>query len=92
VFVGLGLVLSIVAGGAAFFLASQDSTKAAEVPMKTVVVATQQIDARTIIASDMLVERSVPDDPTVEQAVVSVSTYSSRHRSMSLCRTPKGSS
>jgi Flp pilus assembly protein CpaB len=70
VFVALGLVLSLVAGGAAFFLASQGSTKAAEVPMKTVVVATQQIDARTIIASDMLVERSVPDDPTVEQAVV----------------------
>ncbi len=38
--------------------------------MKTIIGATQQIGARTIIASDMLVERSVPDDPTVEQAVV----------------------
>jgi len=70
VFVALGLVLSIMAGGAAFYLASQGSTNAAEVPMKTIIVATQQIGARTIIASDMLVERSVPDDPTVEQAVV----------------------
>ncbi len=59
-----------MAGGAAFYLASQGSTKAAEVPMKTIIGATQQIGARTIIASDMLVERSVPDDPTVEQAVV----------------------
>ncbi|MDQ3493452.1 MAG: hypothetical protein M3452_09375 [Chloroflexota bacterium] len=69
VFVTLGLVLSIMAGGAAFFLASQGSTKAVEVPTKTVLVATQQIPARTILAADMLVERAVPDDPTIAQAM-----------------------
>lgn len=70
VFVALGLVLSIMAGGAAFYLSSQGSTKAAEVPMKTVVVAAQQIPARTVIDGGMLTERSIADDATLAQAVV----------------------
>lgn len=69
VFLVLGMVLALAAGGAAFYLSSQGTTKAAEVPMKTIIVAAQQIPSRTIIDSGMLAERSVPDDPTVTQAV-----------------------
>jgi len=40
------------------------------VPMKTVIVAAREIPSRSVIEAGMLVERSVPEDPTVEQAVV----------------------
>ncbi len=70
VFLVLGMVLALAAGGAAFYLSSQGTTKAAEVPMKTVIVATQQIPSRSIIDAGMIAERSVPDDASLEQAVV----------------------
>lgn len=70
IFLVLGVVLALAAGSAAFYLSSQGTTKAAEVPMRTVIVAAREIPSRSIIDSGMLAERAVPDDPTVEQAVV----------------------
>ncbi|MBA3307539.1 MAG: hypothetical protein H0T04_02510 [Chloroflexi bacterium] len=70
VFLVLGVVLALAAGGAAFYLSSKGTAKAAEVPMKTVIVAAREIPSRSVIEAGMLAERSVPEDPTVEQAVV----------------------
>ncbi len=69
VFVLLGVVLALVAGGAAFYLSSQGTAQAVEVPMKTVVVAVNDIPARVVLDSGMLAQREVADDPSVAQAV-----------------------
>lgn len=69
VFVVLGIVLALAAGGAAFFLSSQGSIQAAEVPMRNVVVAVRDIPSRTVIDGGMLTVRPVPDDPSTAQAL-----------------------
>ncbi len=68
-FLVLGVVLALVAGGAAFYLSSQGSAQAAEVPMKTVIVAAQDIPARTVIDAAMLADGELADDPSVAQTL-----------------------
>jgi len=65
----VGFVLAIAAGGAAFYLSSQGTVEAAEVPMRTVIVAAKEIPARTVIETGHLTERQIPDDASLAQAV-----------------------
>jgi len=70
VFLVLGVVLAVAAGGAAFYLSSQGSTAdAAPVPKRIIIVAVRDIPARTIIDAGMLAQREVTDDPSVAQAI-----------------------
>jgi Flp pilus assembly protein CpaB len=65
----VGFVLALAAGAAAFYLSSQGTVEAAEVPMRTVIVAAKEIPARTVIETAHLTQREVPDDPSIAQAV-----------------------
>jgi Flp pilus assembly protein CpaB len=65
----VGFMLAIAAGAAAFYLSSQGTVEAAEVPMRTVIVAAKEIPARTVIDTGHLTLREIPDDPSIAQAV-----------------------
>ncbi|CAN5623882.1 hypothetical protein BH20CHL7_BH20CHL7_00560 [soil metagenome] len=69
----VGVILAIVAGGAAFFLISQAQQQAGQAGLQkvAVVVALQTIPARKIIEPTDVVVREVPIDPTNAQGVVS---------------------
>jgi Flp pilus assembly protein CpaB len=69
----LGLVLAVVAGGAAFFLINQAQQQAGqgELQRVSVVVAARDIPARKPIEADDLIVREVPLDATNNQGVVS---------------------
>lgn len=68
----LGVVLALVAGGAAFFLLSQAQQQAGQGDLQTVkaVVATRAIPPRKPIEADDLAVRDVPLDGTNAQGVV----------------------
>lgn len=65
----LGLVLAIVAGGAAFMMGSQPSTNADPLPTRNVLIAAVDIPARAVIDASYLTLRSVPDDPSNSNAI-----------------------
>lgn len=67
----LGVVLALVAGGAAFYLISQAQQQAGQGGLQKVgvVVATRDIPARKPIEADDLTVREVPLDPTNERGV-----------------------
>ncbi|MEX1171721.1 MAG: SAF domain-containing protein [Chloroflexota bacterium] len=69
----VGVILAIVAGGAAFFLINQAQQQAGQGDLKkvAVVVALQTIPARKIIEPTDVIVREVPIDPTNAQGVVS---------------------
>ncbi len=69
VFVVLGLVLALVAGGAAFFLISQAQAAPPTLAMRDIIVATRDVPARTALAASDLTTRQVPDDPSLAQAI-----------------------
>jgi len=65
----LGVVLAVVAGGAAFFLVNQaQSAGSAAVVTRQVVVAARDLPVRTVIAASDVTVRSIPDDPSVTTA------------------------
>jgi Flp pilus assembly protein CpaB len=64
----LGLVMAVVASGAVYYLVTRPST-APSVPQRTIVVAAQEIPARTLITDNMLVTRTVPDDPALSAVI-----------------------
>jgi Flp pilus assembly protein CpaB len=68
----LGLVLAVLAGGAAFFLINQAQQQAGQGELKTVdvVVAARDIPARKPIEPDDLIVRAVPLDATNGKGVV----------------------
>jgi Flp pilus assembly protein CpaB len=69
VFIVLGVVLALVAGGAAFFLVNQAQTAGnAAVATRQVVVAARDLPIRTVIATSDVTVRSVPEDPSVATA------------------------
>jgi Flp pilus assembly protein CpaB len=69
VFIVLGVVLAVVAGGAAFFLVNQaQSAGSADLPTRQVVVAARDLPLRTVISVADVAVRSVPDDPSVTTA------------------------
>ncbi len=67
----LGLVLALVAGGAAFFVITQAQQQAGQAGMQTtaVVVAANEIAAREAITIEDLAVRQVPVDATVASGV-----------------------
>src|SRR5437870_13910031 len=69
----LGVVLAVVAGGAAFFLINQAQQQAGTAGLQkvSVVVATRVIAARKPIEADDVTVRQVPLDPTNAQGTVS---------------------
>jgi len=69
----IGILLAIVAAGAAFLLIDQAQQKVGQAgPQKVaVVVAAQTIPARKLIEASDVVVREVPIDPTNAQAIVS---------------------
>lgn len=69
----LGVILAVVAGGAAFFLINQAQQQAGQAGLQkvSVVVALQTIPARKIIEAADVVVREVPLDPTNAQGIVS---------------------
>jgi Flp pilus assembly protein CpaB len=68
----MGLILAVVAGGAAFFLISQAQQQAAQPGAKVaIVVATRQIPSRKPIEAGDVAVREVPLDPTNAQGVFS---------------------
>jgi len=69
----LGVILAVVAGGAAFFLINQAQQQAGQGTLQkvAVVVAVQTIPARKIIEAADVVVREVPLDPTNAQGIVS---------------------
>lgn len=70
VFIALGLILAVAAGGAAFFLINQaQNAGSGSVPTRDVVVAARDIPARTVIESSDLTIRAVPDDPSLASAI-----------------------
>lgn len=70
--VAIGLVLAIVAGGAAFYLVNQASQTAGHADLQTVpaVVAVRAIPARQAIVAEDIEVRQVPLDPTNANGVV----------------------
>jgi len=68
----LGIVLALIAGGAAFYLISQAQQQAGQGPLQKVevVVAKRDIPARKPIEADDLEVRNVPIDPTNERGIV----------------------
>ena len=68
----MGLILAVVAGGAAFFLISQAQQQAAQPGAKVpIVVATRLIPSRKPIEATDVAVREVPLDPTNAQGVFS---------------------
>jgi Flp pilus assembly protein CpaB len=69
----VGVILAIVAGGAAFFLINQAQQQAGQAGLQkvSVVVASQTIPARKIIEPTDVIVREVPIDPTNAQGIVS---------------------
>lgn len=69
VFIVLGVVLAVVAGGAAFFLVNQAQTAGnAAVATRQVVVAARDLPVRTVIEASDVTVRSVPEDPSMATA------------------------
>ena len=69
----VGVILAVVAGGAAFFLINQAQQQAGQAGLQrvTVVVALQTIPARKIIEETDVVVREIPIDETNAQGIVS---------------------
>jgi Flp pilus assembly protein CpaB len=69
----IGVVLALVAGGAAFFLINQAQQQAGQGGLQkvAVVVAIRPIQARVPIVSEDVTVREVPLDPTNAQGIVS---------------------
>jgi Flp pilus assembly protein CpaB len=69
----IGIVLALVAGGAAFFLINQAQQQAGQSGLQkvTVVVAARPIQARVPIVPEDVTVREVPLDPTNELGIVS---------------------
>jgi Flp pilus assembly protein CpaB len=66
----VGILLALVAGGAAFFLISQaQSLGGQQLVMREVIVAARDIPARTQIQASDLTVLSLPDGPALTQAV-----------------------
>ena len=70
--IALGLVLAIVAGGAAFYLVNQANQQAGQQDLHkvAVVVAAREIKARTPIAAEDVEVREVPVDQTNANGIV----------------------
>lgn len=68
----LGIILALVAGGAAFYLIQQAQQQAGQGPLQKVdvVVAKRDIPARKPIEADDVEVRSVPIDPTNERGII----------------------
>jgi len=68
----LGLILAVVAGGAAFYLVNQANQQAGQGDLQKVpiVVAIRAIPARQAIVAEDVAVREVPLDPTNENGVV----------------------
>jgi Flp pilus assembly protein CpaB len=69
----VGVILAVVAGGAAFYLINQAQQQAGQAGLQkvAVVVALQTIPARKIIEPTDVTVREVPIDPTNAQGIVS---------------------
>ena len=69
----LGVILAVVAGGAAFYLINQAQQQAGQAGLQkvAVVVAAQPIPARKLIEAADVVVREIPIDPTNAQGIVS---------------------
>jgi flagella basal body P-ring formation protein FlgA len=70
--IAIGLVLALVAGGAAFYLVNQASQTAGqgELQKVAVVVAVRAIPARQAIVAEDVEVRQVPLDPTNANGVI----------------------
>lgn len=65
----IGIIMALLAGSTAFFLGNQKSADAEPAAMRSVLVAADTIPARTVILSSMLVNRKVPEDPSLALAI-----------------------
>src|SRR6185295_1827741 len=72
IIIGLGLILAVVAGGAAFYLVNQANQQAGQGDLQKVpiVVAVRAIPARQAIVAEDVAVREVPLDATNENGVV----------------------
>ncbi len=72
IIIGLGLILAVVAGGAAFYLVNQANQQAGqgELHKVSLVVAAREIPARQAIVAEDVAIREVPLDPTNENGIV----------------------
>lgn len=72
IIIGAGLVLAVVAGGAAFYLVNQANQQAGQAGLQRVpvVVALREIPARQAIVAEDVAVREVPLDPTNENGIV----------------------
>ena len=68
----IGVILALIAGGAAFYLVNQASQKAGQADLQTVavVVAQRTVPARQAIVADDVTIRNVPLDPTNANGVI----------------------
>ena len=64
----IGVVMAVVAGGAAFMLSNQGNAAQAQVEMRSVLVAAREIPARTVLSASDLALRELPADAVVAQA------------------------
>jgi Flp pilus assembly protein CpaB len=65
----VGAILAVVAMGATYYLASRPSTGQTPPPSQTILVATKDIAARTIITADMVKLQSVPVNPALARVL-----------------------
>jgi Flp pilus assembly protein CpaB len=70
--IGIGVVLALVAGGAAFYLVNQAHETAGQSPLEkvSVVVAVRAIPARQAIVAEDVEVREIPLDPTNANGVI----------------------
>ena len=65
----VGVVLAVVAAVATYYLVTRQPATSAPVTQKTIVVAAQEIPARTVIDASMLTTSTVPDSPALSFAL-----------------------
>ena len=80
----IGTLLAALAAFGVFFVTSSAQPVEAEVPMKTVLVAKVEIPARTVIDEGMLLERTMPEDPSLDRAMTDPSAVIGRTTSVNV--------
>ncbi|HEV8516587.1 MAG TPA: Flp pilus assembly protein CpaB [Candidatus Limnocylindrales bacterium] len=84
IFIIIGVLLALVAGGAAFTVLSQAQSRPPDLPKRQVIVAARDIPARTILGTSDLTVREMADDPSLVNAVSDPTSVVGRVTAVSL--------
>ena len=90
-YIAVGVIIALIVGGVVFLtLRFASVTQSAQVEMRSVVVAARDIPSRKPIEDGDLVMRSVPADPTNEQAYTRIDDVLGRISGVPMRCRPQG--